>query len=92
MQLTATNSSSRLYSAINLSRLHKEIKYVFNTYEVLVEQCRKKFGSTVAEQQCKRKKKRNEQKELKRKAKKGKKGQKNKYVYQLAMRKNQTKR
>jgi len=37
-----------------------------------VEQCRKRFGSSVAEQQCKRKKKRNAQKELKRKAKKGK--------------------
>ena len=37
-----------------------------------MEQCRKSFGSSVAEQQCKRKKKRNAQKELKRKAKKGK--------------------
>ena len=37
-----------------------------------MEQCRKRFGSSVAEQQCKRKKKRNAQKELKRKAKKGK--------------------
>ena len=37
-----------------------------------MEQCRKRFGSSVAEQQCKRKKKRNAQKELKRKAKKSK--------------------
>ena len=37
-----------------------------------MEQCRKRFGSSVAEQQCKRKKKSNAQKELKRKAKKGK--------------------
>ena len=37
-----------------------------------MEQCRKRFGSSVADQQCKRKKKRKAQKELKRKAKKGK--------------------
>ena len=37
-----------------------------------MEQCRKRFGSSVADQQCKRKKKRNAQKELKRKPKKGK--------------------
>ena len=37
-----------------------------------MEQCRKRFGNSVAEQQCKRKKKRNTQKELKRKAKKSK--------------------
>ena len=37
-----------------------------------MEQCRKRFDSSVAEQQCKRKKKRKAQKELKRKAKKGK--------------------
>lgn len=37
-----------------------------------MEQCRKRFGRSVAEQQCKRKKKRNAQKELKRKAKKSK--------------------
>ena len=37
-----------------------------------MEQCRKRFGGSVAKQQCKRKKKRNAQKELKRKAKKGK--------------------
>ena len=37
-----------------------------------MEQYRKRFGSSVAEQQCKRKKKRNAQKELNRKAKKSK--------------------
>ena len=37
-----------------------------------MEQCRKRFGSSVAEQQCKRKKKRNAQKELNSKARKGK--------------------
>ena len=37
-----------------------------------MEQCRKGFGGSVAEQQCKRKNKRNAQKELKRKAKKNK--------------------
>ena len=55
-----------------VENVSKEIKEVFSTYEDLVEQCRKRFGSSVAEQQCKRKKKRNAQKELKRKAKKGK--------------------
>ena len=52
---------------VQVENVSKEIKEVFNTYEVLVEQCRKRFGSSVAEQQCKRKKKRNG-KELKRKA------------------------
>ena len=56
---------------VQVENVLKEIKEIFNTYEVLVEQCRKRFGSSVAEQQCKRKKKRNAQKVLKRKAKKG---------------------
>ena len=55
-----------------VENVSKEIKEVFSTYEDLVEQCRKRFGSSVAEQQCKRKNKRNAQKELKRKAKKNK--------------------
>lgn len=55
-----------------VENVSKEIKEVFSTYEDLVEQCRKRFGSSVAEQQCKRKKKRNAQKELKTKAKKNK--------------------
>ena len=54
---------------VQVENVSKEIREVFNTCEVLVEQCRKRFGSSVAEQQCKRKKKRNAQKELKRKAK-----------------------
>ena len=58
---------------VQVENVSKEIKVAFNTYELLVEQCRKKFGSTVADQQCKRKKKRNAQKELRRKEKKGKK-------------------
>ena len=57
---------------MQVENVSKEIKEVFNSYEVLVEQCKKRFGSSVAEQQCKRKKKRNAQKEQKRKAKKGK--------------------
>ena len=57
---------------VQVENISKEVKEVFNTYEFLVEKCRKRFGSSVAEQQCKRKKKRNAQKELKSKTKKGK--------------------
>ena len=42
-----------------------EIKEVRTAYQSLVAECRKEFGSSVAEQQSKRKRKRNLQKELK---------------------------
>lgn len=47
-----------------------EIKEIHAAYEALVVQCRREFGSSVAEQQTERKRKRNFQKEQKRKAKK----------------------
>ena len=46
-----------------------EIKKIAEEYEWLIEQCRKKFGGSISQQLCKRKKKRNLKKE-RRKAKK----------------------
>jgi len=42
-----------------------EVEKIVEGYECLVEQCRKKFGSSISQQLCKRKKKMNLKKERK---------------------------
>ena len=52
-----------------LPRVREATNYIteiVSDYEVLMEQCRKKYGSSVAKQMCKRKKKQNRKKERKR--------------------------